>query len=215
MRIFHRIDDVTICSREMSYVLDFFAESVREFVVAAIPHGLTKAMASRICQYTNCCVYQHGYQHVNRVLTGWCDEFPDSFLHTKHFIKMGKHRLEDLLQRMITGYVPPWNNTGVKTIQILGELGFRVYSAQKNHTMPFRINRDITVDVVASYKPRITYKSFEDVIDEVKGLSSTDEEIGILYHFKNVSADDLSKIVRFAKEVESMRAEKAVGGSLR
>ncbi len=215
MRIFHRIDDVTICSREMSYVLDFFAESVREFVVAAIPHDLTKAIASRICQYTNCSVYQHGYQHVNRVSTGWCDEFPDSFLSTKHFIEMGKHRLEDLLQRMITGYVPPWNNTGVKTIQILDELGFRVYSAQKNHTMPFRINRDITVDVVASYKPRITYKSFEDVIDEVKALSDTDEEIGILYHFKNVSADDLSKIVRFAKEVESMRDEKAVGGSLR
>ena len=62
-------------------------------------------------------------------------------------------------------------------------------------------------------KPMIDSK-FE-ILDEVRALSGTDEEIGILYHFKNVSADDLSKIVRFVNEVESMRDERAAGGSLR
>jgi len=208
MRIFHRIDDVCAWTPEVADVLDFFAQTVREFVVAAIPRGFSDSVASRLREYGNCCVYQHGHSHINRVSSGWCDEFPDAFPaeKTRAYIRDGKSRLEDLLQREVKGYVPPWNNTGVNVIRILDELGFEVYSAQKNNTMPFKSNRDIDVDVVESYLPAITYRPFSNVFEEVKKVASQDGEIGILYHFKNAGAENLSGIFDFVKEVESFQA---------
>lgn len=213
MRIFHRIDDVRMCSREMVTMLDFFAETVEEFVVAAIPCGFSREMACRIREYDNCAVYQHGYRHVNRVPAGWCDEFPDTFpeRETRRWVSKGKHRLEELLQCAITGYVPPWNNAGEKTIGVLADLGFTCYSAQKNHTRPFKNNRDVDVDVVASYTPRIVYKTLEDVLRQIEALGRESGEVGILYHFKNASAESLAAVFDFVREVEALHVAGRVG----
>lgn len=205
MRIFHRIDDIGTCSRDMSVMLDFFAETVREFVVAAIPSRLSKRMALQLKGYRNCCVYQHGYQHINRVFTGWRDEFPDFFpaAQTRCLLRDGKHILEDLLQSKVTGYVPPWNNTGKKTVGILEGLGFDVYSAQKSNTHQFKQKLDVNVDIVAIYEPKIKYRAFESVFDEVKEIQCKRDEIGVLYHFNRLSKDSMLQIFQFVRDVES------------
>lgn len=217
MRVFHRIDDIKAYSRTMSYVLDFFADSVREFVVAAIPCGFSKRMALQICKYNNCRIYQHGYRHTNRVFDGWCDEFPDSFpvSETRKCIEIGKRRLETLMQREINGYVPPWNNTGMNTVKVLSDLGFEIYSAQKNNTRPFKSKRDIDIDLVSIYTPRIAYRAIEEVLHEVNVVSQCDREIGILYHFQEPSDNDLAEIFRFVKYVESMQRELNPQGDFR
>lgn len=215
MRIFHRIDDVKLSSPEMVKVMEFFAETVKEFVVAAIPCGFSSKLACRIREYNNCTVYQHGYKHINRVPCGWCDEFPDAFpiQEARKMILTGKYRLEDLFQRKITGYVPPWNNTSENALQILSELGFKCYSAQKNHTKPFWVNRDIDIDIVASYAPGIVYKPLEKVLRQVKDLAQGSSEIGILYHFKGASIECLAQIFDFVREIESMQdGYELVGG---
>ena len=209
MRIFHRIDDVRYCSREMLKVLDFFAGTVRELIVAAIPCGLSKEMGRRICDYRNCSVYQHGYKHVNRVSRGWCDEFPETFsaVKARELIKTGRCRLEDVLQREVRGYVPPWNNTSAGTVRILGELGFEIYSAQRSNTRPFLVNRDVCVDVASAYVPKIRYRSVDQVLDRVREECRSSEEIGILYHFKDTSAVSLSEMFRLVEEVEALQTE--------
>ena len=216
MRIFHRIDDISDSSYEMSKVLDFFAETVREFVAAVVPNGATMVMAQRLRSFRNCRVYQHGYQHVNRVPYGWCDEFPDSFprWRIKNLIGVGKHRLEDLMQHEVTGYVPPWNNTGRKTMKVLEELGFEVYSAQKNNTRPFRVNRDIDFDIVSSYEPRIVYRPLDEVLKTIKTLGQGDTEVGVLYHFRNATSEDLSRVFRFVTDLEVWQNEGGKGGPL-
>lgn len=212
MQIFHRIDDVQMRSDEMEMVLDYFGRHVREFAVAVIPCGFSKSMAQLVSAYGNCHVYQHGYQHINRVASGWFDEFPDSFpsARTKVCLDDGKHRLEDLFQRKIRGYVPPWNNTGLNTVQILDELGFEIYSAQRNNTHVFRSNRDIDIDVVEAYTPKIRYRALETVVDNVKVLGRADGEIGILYHFKNASMNSLMKIFRLVDILETLQCGNAI-----
>ena len=214
MRIFHRIDDVRISSREIISVLDFFASEVKEFIVAAIPFGFSSNLADRICEYSNCSVYQHGYKHINHEPHGWCDEFPDTQKkdYTRRLIAKGKRRLECLFDREIDGYVPPWNNTGSQTICVLKELGFEWYSAQRNHTMSFHHRKDIDIDITALYEPVIIYKPFSTLLDEVKALSVVQDEIGILYHFRNTSHMVLSEMFEFVREVEAFLEESQLVG---
>lgn len=206
MKIYHRIDDIQEYSEDYRRILDFFEDNTKDFIVAAIPYGFSEKYKEIMKNYQHCIVYQHGYEHYNRVPKGWCDEFPDDMPDEdkERLIKIGKENLESILDLKIIGYVPPWNNTGEHTIQILKKLGFVIYSSQENNTYKFEANKDICIDIVNKYVPKIEYKDLNNVYKEILELSHIKEEIGIMYHFKNTSDDDFSKICNFIRRVEKL-----------
>lgn len=206
MRIFHRIDDIQKYSYEIKKILDFFEMNTKEFIVAAIPDDFSEEFGELFRGYKNCTVYQHGYGHSNHVSKGWCDEFPDTMdiQQKKVLLKEGKQHLEDVLGTEITGYVPPWNNTGDSTLEAIKELGIKIYSAQENNTKKYLINRDIGIDIVHRYVPEIEYKDLDEIYKYVVSLADSRDEIGIMYHFKNTSEDDFSKICEFIMKLEKL-----------
>lgn len=208
MRIYHRIDDIREYSDELKNILDFFEKNTKEFILAAIPLNFAEQYIEVIGKYKHCEVYQHGYDHFNRVPKGWCDEFPDtmSLKERKNIISDGKKELERKLNIHIKGYVPPWNNTGEKTMEILEELGFEVYSAQENNTHCYLTNKDISIDIVERYVPEIIYKDLDIIYSDIARLCAEykNEELGIMYHFSNPSEDDLEKIREFVINVEKL-----------
>lgn len=208
MRIYHRIDDIREYDEQLRMILDFFDKHTQEFIIAAIPLGFSDNFRDVIGKYQHCKVYQHGYDHFNRVPQGWCDEFPDTMKTSEKRILLsnGKRNLEDILDMQIVGYVPPWNNTGKKTIDIIQELGFKIYSSQENNTHKYWVNRDIDVDIVEEYVPKIVYKDLDAIYSDIVNIYNENkkEELGIMYHFSDTSDEDLKKIKDFIIKVEML-----------
>ena len=209
MKIFHRIDDIQEYSDEIKEILDFFDDNTEEFILAVVPKNFDKRYAMIINSYKHCTVYQHGYEHQNRVEKGWCDEFPDSMNFEQRFalISAGKRIIEKILGYSVSGYVPPWNNTGNETIKIISELGFSTYSAQEDNTVSYMRNKDIFVDIINTYIPSIVYKDLDQVYQEIIDLGSDKSEIGIMYHFKDTRPEDWVLIKEFIKKVEKINSK--------
>lgn len=212
MKIFHRIDDIQEYNETIINILDFFEENTEEFILAVIPDKFDVKFAKKLNEYKHCTIFQHGYEHKNNVADGWNDEFPDTVnYNTKlSLIKTGKEKIENILGHEISGYVPPWNNTGNETIEILVELGFKTYSAQQNNTIPYYNNKDIDIDVVDCYLPSIKYKGLYELYNKVVDLGKRKEIIGIMYHFKDISLADIEKIKAFILKVENLNSKNEV-----
>lgn len=193
---------------EHKKILDFFDKHTKEFIVAAIPKRISAEYKSLFSQYQHCTVYQHGYEHFNRIEKGWCDEFPVSMdkSEIRNKLKTGKEKLESNLNVRIEGYVPPWNNTADSTVQILSELGFTIYSAQKNNTVQYKKNKDIEIDIIECYEPHIVYKNLTEVYKTVRNMEKTMDEIGVMYHFKNINDEDWARISDFILQVELLNS---------
>lgn len=206
MKIFHRIDDIREYDENIERILDFFGCYTKEFIIAVIPIGLSEKYKEILSKYSNCKVYQHGYEHYNRIPVGWCDEFPEDMLvsEREELLIKGKNELEHKLGVIITGYVPPWNNTSKSTLEILEKIGFNTYSAQKNNTLIFKENKDISIDIINQYTPNIVYKDLNILYDEIKKMAPNNYEIGIMYHFRNPSNAELEKIKEFIIKVEKL-----------
>ena len=206
MRIFHRIDDIQIYNEKMKEILDYFEHNTKEFILAIVPKNFDSRYVEIINSYKNCTVYQHGYEHVNHVDKGWCDEFPDTKEEMQRFnlLLKGKKTLENALGYPINGYVPPWNNTGTDTIDILLQLGFSIYSAQENNTVEYLNNKDISVDIIDVYTPEIIYRDLELVYQEICEMSANKDEIGIMYHFRNTKKEDWDLIKNFIQRIEKL-----------
>ena len=160
MKIFHRIDDICEFTEEYIKIIDYFEHNTKEYILAAIPSKFSSQWYHLIYKLKHGLVFQHGYEHINRVDSGWCDEFPDNMnVKEKRFLlKSGKDKLENILNKPILGYVPPWNNASQEFMHLLYEFGFRIYSAQENNTNKFLENKDICIDIVDKYLPYIKYK---------------------------------------------------------
>lgn len=208
MKIFHRIDDIKIYNSDIKMILDFFEKNTKNFIVAVIPYKTDKKLVNLLNSYKHCEIYQHGFKHVNKVNFGWFDEFPDYIPYHKRYndICSGKKLLENLFKTNIIGYVPPWNNTSKSTIDILYELGFKIYSAQDNNTFPYIMNKDICIDIVDKYLPNIVYKDLSLIYNQVKNIyfNYDKTEIGIMYHFENISNYDWKKISNFIIKIEKL-----------
>lgn len=74
----------------------------------------------------------HGYSHCDArtMPTGNPSEFAGiPYQQQKSVIATGRSILEDVFQKPITGFVPPWNNYDATTVEALEELGFKYLSA--------------------------------------------------------------------------------------
>ena len=209
MRIFHRIDDIEVYSDKQKKILDFFEENTQEFIVAAIPCRFSEKYSDIFRNYKNCTIYQHGYEHYNRAISGWYDEFPENMGEDEiyNMIKKGKERLEKILSCKIVGYVPPWNNTSNATMKSIDALDFEIYSAQKNNTNKYKKNKDIDIDIIESYEPKIVYKNLDCIYKGITELKDICKNVGIMYHFKDASKEDLEKIFDFIKKVELLNSK--------
>lgn len=189
-------------------IFDFFDEHTKEFIVAIIPKKNSEGSIATLLKYKNCTIYQHGYEHLNNVKEGWCDEFPESIdrCEIAEKLKLGKMKLENTLNLEIKGYVPPWNNTSNVTIEILSELGFEIYSAQKNNTVNYKKNKDIDIDIIESYEPFIIYKDLDELYETIISNNAQTDEIGIMYHFKNITSEDWKKICEFILKIELLNS---------
>ncbi len=206
MKIFHRIDDIREYNEELVEEIVFFENNTKEFIVAIIPNGFSEKYTSLFRKCRNCAIYQHGYDHYNRVQKGWYDEFPDTMNkdEKRSLILKGKLRLENILNIDIRGYVPPWNNTSLDTVNVLKELGFSIYSAQDNNTIKYFKNKDICIDIVNVYSPKILYKNLDIIYNNILTLSKYRIEIGIMYHFKNTTDEERKYIHNFVRKVENL-----------
>lgn len=205
MRIFHRIDDIGIYDEQIVEIINFFETNTKEYILAVVPKQLSDDLAQVIKTLKRGTIYQHGFQHKNRIPKGWCNEFPDSLGYDEIIkeIKTGKELIESKTGKKIDGYTPPWNNTGIISMNILKELGFATYSSQENNTMNYENKKDICVDVVKEYIPKIVYKDFESVFSDVEMMVRENKQtIGIMYHFNKTDKDQLERIKKFVCAVE-------------
>jgi len=139
---------------------------------------------------------------------GFEDEFPETMDINviKREILTGKRILEDIVGMPINGYIPPYNRTSLKTVKVLHELGFQKYSAVRGSTYAFQCNKDITHDIISCYHP-LCYKELNKLYQDVKKGQKQIEEVGILYHFFDMSDNYLKEIYEFVMKVEELNME--------
>ena len=134
-RLFLRFDDVGGEDSILDSLLEIANRLELQCLLAVIPSRLTETRARQIAG-SRCIVFQHGFRHKNCAPFGQPnDEFPQSLQQDQiaRALQEGKTRLEHLLNRPITGYVPPWNFTSSSALRALEELGFETFSASQKH----------------------------------------------------------------------------------
>jgi peptidoglycan/xylan/chitin deacetylase (PgdA/CDA1 family) len=138
-----RLDDFRAASDPISQVefqiIQMFIERGLPIVVSVIPKGLEMYpdKVSFLKGYLTSGqveIAQHGYDHtLYRKLymsSGATSEFEGrSYANQFERIASGKQLLEELFQRKIQSFVPPYNSYDVETIKACSEVGFRVISA--------------------------------------------------------------------------------------
>lgn len=206
--IFHRFDDIGPYNDNTIKILNRLEKLCIPSIVAVIPNKLESRMAAYLKELRYCIVAQHGVNHLNRVYTGWLDEFPEYLDRSiiKKQIRGGKNYLEEVFQRSITTYIPPWNNTSTQTVGILEELGFQVYSSQYNKLVESTMLQvPISVDIVQSYRPKPIPKPYHIIANEIQDtIKHTDDNlIGIMYHPNEFLDSDVDMILNL---IESYRA---------
>lgn len=210
--IFHRFDDIGPYNDNTINILDRLEELCIPSIVAVIPNKLERKMADYIKELKYCIVAQHGVNHLNKVNAGWLDEFPEYLdkCIIKKQIRDGRNYLKEVLQRPITTYIPPWNNTSRQTVEILEELGFQVYSSQYNKLVESTMLQvPISIDVAKSYHPKPILKPYDIITNEVQNTIKYIENhfIGIMYHPNEFLDNDVEMILNLIENYKAMAME--------
>lgn len=134
-------------------------------------------------------LHQHGWQHVNHQTQGKKCEFGSerSFAQQLHDIASGKQRLEELLEeRFFPGFTPPWNRCTDDTLRALDQLGFQVFSADRNGQARDGCHfREISVTLdLYRWKGGVAMKSPEEIIEALVAQLASGDLIGLLLHHK-------------------------------
>lgn len=196
---FHRFDDMGPIESTEKSVLSYMVNHQIPAILAVIPGNLSKSSFSDFKKENNFSIFQHGFNHVNRNSSGHPDEFPDGLSESriKREISVGKRILEDFFEREVLGYVPPWNINSLKTIHIIEELGFRIFSSRKifkAHESRL-LQLPIEFDMVKKYGSPNLYKNILDISKEIRDFPSFQcSFLGIMYHFHDFQEQDLDTI---------------------
>lgn len=205
LKVFHRFDDIGTYDEGVIRLLNTLEKSRIPSIVAIIPNNLDKQMETFIKSLKYPIIVQHGVKHINRVKSGWLDEFPEFMdkVKVEKQLYESKLILESRLDCNINTYVPPWNNTSNKTIRILENIGFDVFSSQHNKMVSTKMNQyPIHIDVTKTYAPEVILKSYSEVIGEIINLRHYSIPIGIMYHPNNLCNNDIEKIIRWIMELK-------------
>jgi len=193
---FHRIDDIGDFNTSAMEVLNIFAEFNIECIVGVIPQLLSNRMAYHLKKFSNLTVFQHGFNHENNNSPGYPDEFPENRpkIDVEKDLKIGRRILEDSLSQEVNGYIPPWNQTSLQTIELLENLGFTTFSASqrfKHLTKMKQLNVDI--DTAISYMP-LSIKPKTGLLHELNNIRDREGNIGIMYHVNSITASEIESI---------------------
>jgi len=134
-------------------------------------------------------LHQHGWRHVNHETAGKKCEFgaARSFDDQLQDIAQGKARLEELLEeRFFPAFTPPWNRCTDHTLRVLDQLGFQVFSADKNGQRRDGDNfREISITLdLYRWKGGAALKAPEEIIELLIEQMSRGETVGLLLHHK-------------------------------
>ncbi len=97
--------------------------------LAVIPEAAGPDLAAALARQPGVAVFQHGYRHRNNAAPGAkkC-EYPDTRAAdlSAEELGRGRDRLAALFPRhFLPVFTPPWNRIGVRTVEMLAELGLR------------------------------------------------------------------------------------------
>ena len=113
-----------------------------------------------------------------------------------HDIAGGKQRLEELLEeRFFPGFTPPWNRCTDDTLRALDQLGFQVFSADRNgQARAGRYFREISITLdLYRWKGGAAMKAPEEIValdDEWKATASTIETKAVPLAKSDVAVTD-------------------------
>ncbi len=194
INIFLRDDDIDDDEETLRQLLDItFARGV-PVNLEVIPATLTDDGVRLLRDYQGFDanlveLHQHGWRHVNHETVGKKSEFGGArgFADQLQDIARGKARLEELLEeRFFPAFTPPWNRCTDDTLRVLDQLGFQVFSADKNGRQRdgqrFR-EISITLDLFR-WKGGAALKAPAEIIEQLTGQVSRGGTVGILLHHK-------------------------------
>lgn len=183
--IIYRLDDIGDDDSTVKEIISIFEETGRSYILGVIPRRLTKGMVQFISTLQLCQIFQHGVAHVNRVLNGYPDEFPESL--SAHRVRQelsdSKALLENCLCKSVRGYIPPWNNTSRLALDLLPTVGFSVLSGHVRYQYATTMKElHVTVDPVVRYRP-VSLMSADELLCKIIAAYTGDaSHVGIVIH---------------------------------
>lgn len=214
-RIYHRFDDIYKYSDNLEKFLKRIDKLDVPYILGIVPGRIEEKTIKLINSLKNSIIFQHGYLHINKVDNGWLDEFPEmeSTNNIKEKLTIGKKLIEDNFFIKVEGYIPPWNNTSHKTIRILEDLGFNIYSSQLNNPVTTKMEElNIMFDIVEKYEPRLILKDLNqyklEIYNYISSYNSRLNLVGIMYHINELDDYELNKVFEFIEFFSKYTIEK-------
>jgi len=202
INIFLRDDDIDDDEETLRQLLDITFARVVPVNLEVIPATLSDDGVRLLRDYKGFDgnlveLHQHGWQHVNHETVGKKCEFGAArgFDDQLQDIARGKARMEELLEeRFFPAFTPPWNRCTDDTLRVLDQLGFQVFSADKNGRQRDGDNfREISITLdLFRWPGGAALKAPEEIIDSLIEQMSRGETVGILLHHKVMDGAALS-----------------------
>ncbi len=189
--IFFRDDDADRDIPELRRLLDVFGSKRTPISLAVIPGTLSPDGARLLRDLAEAPwveLHQHGWMHTNHEPEGRKCEFGPSrgLAQQRLDIMRGRERLLDQLgDRCVPIFTPPWNRCTSETCRALVELGFTALSKDQS-PCPAAVDipeASIAVDIF-TWKRGPQLKSAEGIGAELLKRFRRSEPVGILLHHK-------------------------------
>ena len=211
VRIFFRDDDIDEDEESLIRLLDLFLAHGAPLNLAVIPDLLTEATVKRLHRRElwipeSLGLIQHGWKHVNHEQEGRKCEFGISRSLADKFndIARGKSRLEEAFgPRFYPAFTPPWNRCTQDTFGVLDELGFVVFSKdrEKELVQGHRFQEISTTLDLYRWKGGATLKPADEVVPTLISQLWELDTIGILLHHKVMDVTALTFLDQLLSEL--------------
>lgn len=194
--IFFRADDIAVPGSNLTRLLGIFSQYRVPLCLAVVPAWLTRLRwlaLRRVAKNTasSWCWHQHGWRHVNHAVQGKKLEFGPRRARDDlaHDIKLGRHRLENLLDSdFYPVFTPPWNRCDQKTLEVLKNLGYAAVSRSRDSRPPAPkglASFDVNVDL-HTRKEKTPAAGWNNLFDELQQAIASGR-CGVMIHHQRMN----------------------------
>lgn len=184
MSIAFRIDDLGLANEKYTALTDILIKYHFKHSVAAIPNEINETITN--AEHELCEIWQHGFAHHNHS-SDKKSEYPDSRnrKNIKDELLKGRKILEQKFKNFSNGFIPPWNRISDESLDLLAELNFQYYSADKLRETPLK-QVHINFDLHTNKEKK--YKKLKEIFEEMNNLK--DENCIFMLHHNHMQNED-------------------------